>query len=96
MAFVTWGDPFVEIDKLIDTPDQATFWLQFLTALRDGVLIPPNEWISDEELRRAVCVDLYESVRLVRDAARDPEVQARAVCLIELWSVRTRLEWGLK
>ena len=97
MKVLEWEDPFNAIDALIQTTEEAEYWLQFWTALRGVALLPRSAWATDDQLRQAgEDDDALDLIHLVR-AAAEARDWSRAWFLgaIDLWAVRTRLEWGL-
>jgi hypothetical protein len=96
-----WGDPFTGLEELIrKAPEDAQLWVRFAEGVR-GLLARREGYPSNLEIQ-AYCSDAaaadpdwWEFVDLYRTIADDPELRVNAVCAIDLWTVRMRLEWGL-
>jgi hypothetical protein len=89
-----WEDPFAQLETHIKTPEDAGRWVHFVDSLRKFALWPARDLVDgwDQDLQDPQLVNVLRSVR---EAAENPQTLAAAVCCIDLWTSRMRLEWGL-
>lgn len=90
-----WEDPLAQLDALVQTPEQARDWLRWLGVIRSIALLPASVWVGPWEQHCAHDPDLLDVVGYIHELTLHPQVLAEGICNIDLWSVRTRAEWGL-
>ena len=90
-------DPFARLDALIETPEHARYAVNLFAGFRELSVYVSEHHTTAAELAAMGWGDpqLLEWVQDIREASQDRQRAAQAICAVDLWLTRTRLEWGL-